>query len=302
MIALPDILTEGDLRLRPLTEADLTDVTGHFNDTRVARWLAAVPRPFGSEAARDLLAHGAHPGENLRVIENHDVVVGGVCIGASLWYWLAPEFWRRGLMRRALTLAIASLFARAGPPVSATCHVENAASRALLTGLGFAPCPVKRRMFFHGPQTSEPCLDYLLAPEQWHLLHPPTIAAGNLSLRPARQKDAAMLALMLPTPASGPWPENDALPGFIETYRYRRPGQGLFVVVDDNRRSIGMALLTATDQQLRFLSEAEDIRHRAQVIHGLACTFAGDHDVISARTQGARHTIMSGTPGWPPVT
>jgi len=276
MDSLPDILTEGDLRLRPLTAADLTVVTGHFNDIRIARWLAAVARPFGSEAAHQLLAHGAHPGENLRIIEYQDRMAGGLCIGASLWYWLAPEFWRQGLMRRALKLAVAARFASAGPPLSATCHAENIASRTLLTGLGFSLCPAARRMFFHGTQTSEPCRDYVMAPEQWHLLYPPTFMAGNLSLRPARQQDAQTLARMLPTTGSGPWPESEALPGFIEEHRYRGPGQGLFVISDDNRRSVGMIFLTITGPRLCFLSEAEDIRYRAQVMNGLASAFAAE--------------------------
>lgn len=183
MESLPDILTNGDLHLRPITDADLPSVTEHFNDTRVARWLAAIAQPFGPEDAHALLAHGAHTGENLRIIEHGGDMAGGLCIGASLWYWLAPAFWRKGLMRRALTLAIAARFAQTGPPITATCHVDNVASGALLTGLGFAPSPAKRRMFFHGSQSSEPCRDYVLAPEQWHLLHPPTFTAGTLSLR-----------------------------------------------------------------------------------------------------------------------
>ncbi|MBY6141976.1 GNAT family N-acetyltransferase [Leisingera daeponensis] len=274
MDSLPEILTKGDLRLRPLTAADQTVVTGQFNDIRVARWLAAVAQPFGPEAARQLLAHGAHPGENLRIIEYQNKVAGGLCIGASLWYWLAPEFWRQGLMRRALKLAITARFANAGPPLIATCHADNTASRALLTGLGFSLCPAARRMFFHGTQTSEPCLDYVMAPEQWHLLHPLILLAGNLSLRPARQQDAPTLARMLPTTKSAHWPESEALPGFIEEHRYRGPGQGLFVISDDNRRSVGMALLTKTGPRLCFLSEAEDIRYRVQVMDGLASAFA----------------------------
>ncbi|MDK3075023.1 GNAT family N-acetyltransferase [Sedimentitalea sp. JM2-8] len=274
MGALPNILTDGDLRLRPLVREDLAPVTGHFNDARVSRWLAAVVQPFGPEAAHELLAHGAHPGENLRIVEHQGVLAGGLCLGASLWYWLAPEFWRRGLMRRALTRAVAARFTTTAPPLVATCHVDNSASRALLTGLGFSLCPAKRRMFFHGTQTSEPCRDYLLAPEQWHLLHPPCFTAGDLSLRPATQKDAPTLALMLPTTGHGPWPACEALPGFIEEHRCRCPGQGLFVIADDNRRNIGMALLGANVPQLRFQSEAEDIRYRAQILHGLTTVFA----------------------------
>lgn len=223
MDKITDRLTDGDLHLRPLDKADLTAITGHFNDARVARWLAAVARPFGPEAAQELLEHAAHPGESLRVIELGGKVAGGLCIGASLWYWLAPEFWRQGLMRRALKLAIAARFANMGPPVTATCHADNMASRALLTGLGFSRCPAKRRMFFHGTQTSEPCCDYVMSPEQWHLLYPPVFAAGVLSLRPARQQDAPALAQMLPVRDKGPWPTVKNCPGSSKRTAAVRP-------------------------------------------------------------------------------
>ncbi|AHD09161.1 GNAT family N-acetyltransferase [Phaeobacter gallaeciensis] len=271
---LPDILTDGDLRLRPMSADDLTLVTAHFNDKRVTRWLAAVAQPFGPEAAHELLAHGMHSGENLRVIEYHGRLVGGLCIGASLWYWLAPEFWRQGLMRRALELVITARFTSTAPPLIATAHAENTASRELLTGLGFSISPAPRRMFFHGTETSEPCRDYVMAPEQWHLLHPLTFRAGDLSFRPARQQDTPVLAQMLTAAGPVPWPEREALPGFIEEHRYRGAGQGLFVMSDSNRRSVGMALLTVADPQLCFLSEGEDNRYRVQVMDDLARTFA----------------------------
>lgn len=269
----PDIVTDGDLHLRPLIHADLTLVSRHFNDERVSRWLAAVVQPFGPEAAQDLLTHSSDPGENLRIIEYQGKVTGGLCIGASLWYWLAPEFWHQGLMRRALTLALAARFASAVPPLIGTCHEDNLASRALLSGLGFSLCPAAKRMFFHSTQKSEPCRDYLIASEQWHLLHPPVFAAGEVTLRPAQQKDARTLAFMLPTSKGGPWPEHEALPDFIERHRYRGLAQGLFVIVDENRRNIGMVLLAADELHLCFLLQADDIRHRGRVIDGLAGAF-----------------------------
>lgn len=261
----PEILDDRDLRLRPLAGTDLPEIARHLNDPRVARWLAAVTQPFDPA---ELLRHGAHPGENLRVIVSSDAVIGGLCLGASLWYWLAPEFWGHGHMQRALTLAIRARFARSAPPIVATCHEDNAASRALLTRLGFAPLPNTRRMFFHGTQRSEPCRDYLLAPEQWHLLHPPTFPAGRTTLRPAAQKDAPALALMLPRAGQGPWPEAETLPGFIETHRFRGGEKGLFVIVDENRRTCGMALI-GKDPHMRFLSDEDDAKHRDAVTAAL---------------------------------
>ncbi len=265
MDRFPEILEEGDLRLRPLAIADMPEISRQLNDARVARWLAAVQQPFGSEAADELLAHGLNPGENLRLIERGGSVAGGLCIGRSLWYWVTPDCWGRGLMRRTLELAIAARFAHPAPPLAATCHEENVASRALLVGLGFAPCSAKRRMFFQSTQKAEPCRDYMMAPEQWHLLHPPVFKVGTATLRPAQQKDAPALALMLPRVGGNLWPEAVTLPDYIEIHRFRGPARGLFVIVDDNRRSIGMALVENNRGEVCFLSEDDSTRHRTQM-------------------------------------
>ncbi|SNS86758.1 GNAT family N-acetyltransferase [Antarctobacter heliothermus] len=270
MDGFPDILEQDDLTLRPPTDADLPEITRQLSDQRIARWLATVAQPVDPDQARTLLSHGQHPGEAFRLIERENRVVGALCLGASVWYWLDPEHWREGIMRRALKLAIRSRFAHPAPPLVATCHEDNDASRALLIRLGFAPCPVGRRMFFQGTQAAEPCRDYMLAPEQWHLLHPPEIIAGQVLLRPARQTDAATLGHMLPRAGTGPWPAAEALPTFIETHRFRGRPEALYVIVDDNRRCIGMALSGHDHTALRFLSAEDETRHRARIEASLA--------------------------------
>lgn len=266
MDEFPALLKDRELSLRRLAERDLPVLAGQLNDPGVARWLAAVTQPFDPA---ELMRHAQHPGEHLRVIEQSGRVIGGLCIGAALWYWLTPDCWGQGLMQRALRCTIAARFARPAPPILATCHEDNAASRALLARLGFAPCPTDRRMFFHGTQSSEPCRDYLMAPEQWHLLHPPSLPAGCATLRPAGQKDAPTLAHMLPRAGEEPWPEADSLPEFIETHRFRGGAQGLFVIVDDCRRTCGMALI-GPELALRFLTEQDAARHGAAVSAALA--------------------------------
>lgn len=267
MSDFPDVLQQDDLRLRPLTEQDLPEVAAQIGDSRVAPWLATVAQPFDAAAANALLAHSRHPGEDLRLIERDGAVAGGICMGHALWYWLAPTYWGQGLMQRALLLAVAARFARPAPPLIATCHEDNSASRAVLSRLGFAPSPIGRKMFFHSTQRAEPCRDHLMAPEQWHLLHPPSVTAGSATLRPARQQDAATLARMLPRASAGaaPWPEAEALPDFIEAHRFRGSPQGIFVIEDDNRRSVGVALIHEDGGHVCFLSEEDEARHRAIV-------------------------------------
>lgn len=270
MALFPEFLEDDHLRLRPLVPTDLPEISRQLSDDRVAPWLAAIAPPFDDRAAQELLSHSQHPGEHLRIIEQDGVIVGGICIGATLWYWLAPQVWGQGLMRRALTLLIATRFADHAPPLIATCHEENAASRGLLTRLGFSLAPTPRRMFFHPSGKAETCRDYLMAPEQWHLLHPPEFTAGLATLRPAQQKDAPALSRLLPSTATPPWPAPTELEHFIELHRFRGQEKGLFIVMDDNRRIVGMALITRRGNDLLFSPEAENARHRRSVEKAMA--------------------------------
>ena len=262
---LPACLSADELKLRPETESDLPEVVRQLSHECVAPWLAAVASPFGSDEAQELLNHAYHPGEHVRLIETGGALAGCICLGASLWYWLHPSFQGRGLMRSALNLALGAYFARPLPPLTATCRTDNTASIRLLTRLGFARHPGTRRMFFQAAGRSKLCQDFLMAPEQWHLLNPPRFSLGALSLRPARQRDVPTLALMR-TGCREAWANPDALPEFVERHRYRGGNTGLFVAEDDDCRSIGMVLLgDATEPALYFLSEEEADLHRSIV-------------------------------------
>lgn len=266
----PQYLQTGAVRLRPLLERDLSEIARQLSDERIAPWLAAVPQPFGPADAAALRDHAQQPREHVRILEVDGAQAGCLCVGAGLWYWLAPAFHGRGVMGKALTAALRAWFAATAPPLVATCRQDNAASRALLTGLGFARSPRPRRMFFHGSGRAETCFDYVIAPEQWHLLHPPKHRLGKLVLRPARQKDAPTLARMLPRSAA-PWPTAEALPAFIERHRVRIRTIGLFIVEDDTTRSVAMALLPAdAPPAFRFLSDEDAHRYADALAQALA--------------------------------
>ncbi|MBU0644651.1 MAG: GNAT family N-acetyltransferase [Alphaproteobacteria bacterium] len=256
--------------LRQVRQEDRPTLIQQLNDPRIAPWLAAVPQPFGPSEADALLAHGQHSDEHLLIVEQGGAVAGCLCIGASLWYWLDPAFWGRGLMHHALQTAVATHFATLAPPLTATCHTDNAASQAVLTRLGFSPTPTLRKMFFQSAQSAQLCRDFVMTPEQWHLLHPPLIALNAVSLRPAEQKDAATLVRMLPHAGSPIWPTPETIRAFIETHRFRGPPRGLFVILDAHRRSLGMALLTENTPALCFLSEEDAARHHDHVTAALA--------------------------------
>ncbi len=240
------------VELREFLEADIPFVMEHLNTTDIAQWLAAVPFPFERHHVALLTETQDETPSRLYSIAVDDRFAGCLSIGVNTWFWLAAEFRGKGIMGHALIQAISTYFAQNGPPLYATARADNAASHALLNRIGFSALPKARRMFFQSAGTSYACTDFVLAPEQWALLHPPVIVVGQAKIRPAVQKDAEGLALFLPDGA--PWADGNLLT-FIERSRFRGGFAGLFVIHDDNRQMIGAALAQAGEILTTFVSQ-----------------------------------------------
>jgi len=242
-------------RLRPFRQEDLDVILAQLGDPRVSEWLAAIRHPFDITQASEFLAFAADPTQKVRAMDIDGVVVGGLCVGDALWYWLAPAHWGRGHMTRTLRAALAEHFATPTPPLTATCREDNRASRTVLDRLGFSPFPRTRRMFFHAAQTSHVCRDHIMTPEQWHVLNPPCLRGPKITLRPARQTDlAAVQRLLQGLPAGGVWPQGTEtkVRAFIETHRYRGTGPALWMIENDERRTLGMAVSGNGAPTIRF--------------------------------------------------
>lgn len=249
-------LTDGAsqrVEVRKFLETDIPFVMDHLNRADIAQWLAAVPSPFESHHAA-LFTEAAEDTQSLLYsITVDDRLAGCLSIGVNTWFWLASEFRGQGIMDHALKVAISAYFAQNGPPLYATARADNAASHAVLERMGFSAMPQSRRMFFQSAGTSFACTDYVLATEQWALLHPPVIVVGQARVRPAVQKDAEGLALFLPR--TDPWGDDNLL-AFIERSRFRGGCAGLFVIHDDNRQMVGAALVQGPDTLLTtFVSQ-----------------------------------------------
>jgi len=267
MNGFPEILTFGNIRLRPARRSDLPEISGQLNDPDTARWMAAIAQPFGADDAEALFRHSEDPAERVRVIEIGSELAGCLCLGTGLWYWLAPDHRGRGVMYESLRGAIEAHFREPAPPLVATCREDNTASLKLLGRLGFSALPSTRRMFFRSTGSSHACRDHAMTPEQWHFINPPRIESSGVTLRPAGQKDAALLGQLLPGigRTSRTWDAGASLEprAFIERHRYRGGGAGLFVVESDDRRSVGFALLREDlpDPLTIFLSDQDERRY-----------------------------------------
>lgn len=256
-------------RLRPFRKDDLDVILAQLGDPRVSEWLAAIGHPFDITQASRFLAFAADPAQKVRALEIDGVVIGGLCVGDALWYWLAPAHWGRGQMTRTLRTALADHFATPKPPLTATCREDNGASRAVLGRLGFSPYPQTRRMFFHAAQTSYACRDHVMTPEQWHILNPPCLHGPQITLRPARQTDlAAVQRLLQGVPARGVWPQSTEtkVRDFIETHRYRGAGPALWMIETDERRVLGIALSGVDSPEVCFSVASDGERLMPEIL------------------------------------
>lgn len=257
----PDSLRQDDLILRPPVPDDTGAILDQLSDPRVARWLAALPPEVDEKTVAALMLSGDDTNQVLRIVQWQGKAVGGLSLGPSLWYWISPTHWRQGIARNALSLALKAWFSGQVPPVYATSHVDNAASQKVLAASGFSRLPMSRRMFFQGTGQSERCHDFVLAPEQWHLLHPPELQTGSTSLAPATQKDVGVLSRLLERAPADVWPTVEGLQPFVERHRFRGPRQGVFKILDANTRVVGLVLAVENGVRFRFLTSDDEARH-----------------------------------------
>ncbi|MFV0301940.1 MAG: GNAT family N-acetyltransferase [Paracoccus sp. (in: a-proteobacteria)] len=117
-----------------LRQADAPAIARVLADAGTAQWLSSLPFPYGLAEARKFIAKAGPEDHAIRV----DGTFAGVVRGShELGYWVAPEFRRRGVARRAAVLALSRSFAAGRDEVAASHVAGNAASSALLARLGF---------------------------------------------------------------------------------------------------------------------------------------------------------------------
>lgn len=142
-------LTTQRLVLKPATSDDKHALVERLDDFEVARWLSNVPHPYTLTDADEWIgivaetASDTMPGFKLSIFLD-DVLVGGVGLnyrGDSVYelgYWLAQEFWGRGIATEAATgLMQHAKQTLPGAKFVAHCAKDNAASARVLGKLGF---------------------------------------------------------------------------------------------------------------------------------------------------------------------
>ena len=105
-------LRDGELMLRPWTEADVPALVVACNDPEIVRWIPVIPSPYTEQDALAFISGEARPELDYSLaITREDVVVGsiGMTVDAMgylgrIGYWVAAPARGAGVCTRALRL------------------------------------------------------------------------------------------------------------------------------------------------------------------------------------------------------
>ena len=152
-----------NIKLRKWSEADLDNLVKYANNQNVAKWLTnGFPHPYTYEDGKAYLSMIANDNPTkVFAIEVNGEAVGSIGIfpqtdihekNAEMGYWLAEEYWGKGIMTQAIreiveygfsTFEIVRIFAR---PFS-----TNLKSQRVLEKAGFElEARLKRALFKNG--------------------------------------------------------------------------------------------------------------------------------------------------------
>lgn len=131
------VLKTDRLILRHPRVEDATAVAALVGNLNVSRWLTRVPHPYTDADATNFIDQQITGRRKTFFIEMKDAVVG--CIGtvSELGYWLGQPYWGQGIVTEAARAVTAHHFADGHDTLQSGHFVGNAASRNVLTKLGF---------------------------------------------------------------------------------------------------------------------------------------------------------------------
>lgn len=154
-----------------------------------ARWLSALPSPYGLAEAQDFIAHA---GPHEYAIRVDGAFAGTVRGGDELGYWVMPEFRRNGVARRAAVLALSRSFAEGRDRVTAMVEPQNEASLVLLQQLGFRD-PQPGVIIFQATGRERAGLRLTLSRDDFAACHGVAIDTGRLLIDRAEPADLPAL-------------------------------------------------------------------------------------------------------------
>ena len=169
-----------DFVLREWRQSDAAGVAKYANNAKIACNLRDVfPHPYIRTDAETFIGSCIAADEEkqlFRAIEVDGRAVGSISLllgsdvyrmTAELGYWLAEDFWGKGIMTRAVQQICAEGFARWGGLVRihAEPFAHNAASRRVLEKAGFTLEGIMRQSIVKGGRVGDSCMYALLRGE-----------------------------------------------------------------------------------------------------------------------------------------
>lgn len=148
------------------------------NDERIVCWLNdGFPHPYTLQDAERFIGNVLSDGGAYhRAIVSGENVIGGISAEckrgamrfcAELGYWLAPDFWNKGIMTTAVGLFCEEIFSSSDVNrIEAVVFIPNAASCRVLEKCGFQKEGVLRQSVFKNGQFYDVAIYGLLASER----------------------------------------------------------------------------------------------------------------------------------------
>jgi RimJ/RimL family protein N-acetyltransferase len=139
-------LRDGELLLRPPTDADVPAVVAACQDEALSRFIPGFPRPYREHDARGWIA-SRNPGDDssktfLVVDATTDELLGAIEVRlgeiGSIGYWIAKDARGRGVATRATRLLAGWAVTEGGVErLELTTHPDNVASQRVAEKAGF---------------------------------------------------------------------------------------------------------------------------------------------------------------------
>ena len=165
-----------DFELIEWTAQDIPSLAHYANNEKIARWLRDVfPNPYTAKDAENYITSCVNASEEKQLCRA--IVVDGTAVGsigvflggdiykktAELGYWLAEEYWGKGIMTAAAKRICAEAFIKFDiVRIHAEPFYDNAGSRKVLENAGFVLEGIMKNGVYKRGQIQDCCMYALL--------------------------------------------------------------------------------------------------------------------------------------------
>ena len=142
---MTDIIKTERLVLRSVRAEDAQAIAAGVGDLEVSRWLTHPPHPYTLDDAQEFIAKNKDTFPELAVIEMDGEFAGLVSRQDEIGYWLAKEFWGKGVALEAARAMVDDLFSKTKAQEIGSGYLRgNNRSRKILEILGFSNVCVEK--------------------------------------------------------------------------------------------------------------------------------------------------------------